>query len=209
MSWLRDLHEQNVRYQVLKAAGFNSADFKALNLPIQISKGSILEVYKRLKAVVHIITAVGKEEAGVSMTDIHAHREFKLTHQDLLSEVSPNVSDFYHERRHNSDFTEGIDFKGIVSYAYVYHQALESERDRVVVRKGTRFSIMNVTGQPLLPGTPSEENKTDATGSSAKAPENNGVEEHKRSTTPGKRVQLTTPDKTAVDRSGALDEEPI
>lgn len=209
MSWLRDLHEQNVRYQVLKAAGFNSNDFKALNLPIQLSKGSVLEVYKRLKAVVHIIVNAGKEESNnMSLADMTvAHREFKLTHQDLLSEVSPTMSDFYSERRHNSDFTEGIDFKGVVSYAYVYHQALESERDKVVVRKGTRFSILNVTGQPNLSATPSEENKTDAS-NSAKGLDQ-GVEEHKRSSNPGRRVQLTTPDKVTVDRAGALDEEPI
>eukprot|EP00599_Poterioochromonas_sp_BG-1_P017423 CAMPEP_0173166392 /NCGR_PEP_ID=MMETSP1105-20130129/21982_1 /TAXON_ID=2985 /ORGANISM="Ochromonas sp., Strain BG-1" /LENGTH=1214 /DNA_ID=CAMNT_0014087617 /DNA_START=42 /DNA_END=3687 /DNA_ORIENTATION=- len=141
ISWLRDLNDQNSRYNSLISASkgvgkgvdlknaaitagasssttteFQDTDFQALNLPILLAKGSIKEMVKRLKHIVEFISEKHEDRTTV-------------TNSKLLREFFPHVADYYEDIRHHSDFTEGIDIGGVVSYAYAYHSALKELKE--------------------------------------------------------------------------------
>ncbi|RYG69087.1 hypothetical protein EON64_03605, partial [archaeon] len=204
MSWLRDIHEQNARFEMLRASGFTPADFKALNLPVQLSKGSVVEVYRRMKLVIELIlSAAGMEgQQREHAEEGEGSRRFSLTLQDFLNQTYPNMADFYADKRLNSDFTEGIDFDGVVSYAFVYHQALELERERALAAKRGRVGSSTTAGNmgSLLDDSRAVDT-TDVTVSVDR-----GVEEQKQQGTNGVFV---TPVKSNNRDSLHLDEDPI
>lgn len=149
-TWLRTIYEQNLRYSHLAKENFTERDFSNLYLPISLSLGYVSEIYKRLLSMLSALRqahekkqnkpADSKEVAlkrplstGVSAFQLKKQAsEYASSgslacaamHKDFLTMFYGDLASEYDVRRLQSDFTEGLEISGVVSYAFVYHQCL-------------------------------------------------------------------------------------
>lgn len=119
-SWLRDLYDQNRRYMALKSAGLTNDDFENLNFPFKLPAGVTVELRKRLMKLSNLLRPKRVEKSGELLEYV--------THHQILEALYPSMSNYYRKARLNSDFRDQVDVSGLVSYAYVYHEAIDSER---------------------------------------------------------------------------------
>jgi myosin heavy subunit len=125
-SWLRDLYDQNRRYLALKSAGLTDEDFANLNFPFKLPPGVTIELRKRLVKLSNILRLNRVEKSG-GVSEFSQY----VTHHQVLEALYPMISGYYRKARLNSDFTQHVDFSGVVSYAYVYHECIDNERQTV------------------------------------------------------------------------------
>eukprot|EP01040_Poterioochromonas_malhamensis_P010041 gene10041-10914_t len=134
-AWLRDLSDQNRRFAGLKSAGLTPEDFNNLHVPLMLPACCSVEMRKRLNRISRLLRYGNAEREGGIATNY-------ITLSKLLETLFPPIGDYYREFRHSSDFTQHLEEKednGVVSYAYMYHQALDSERRVGVQKKGSVF----------------------------------------------------------------------
>lgn len=107
-TWIRELYLQNKRYGHLKAAGFSSADFDLLHIPMQLPQGIISSMNDTLKEVRKMLLFIDDNEVAVANT--------VPTHSELLSKFYPELAAFYAQKRpsYMSEKTQSLDeLKGI------------------------------------------------------------------------------------------------
>lgn len=92
-TWIRELYLQNKRYGHLKAAGFSSADFDLLHIPMQLPQGIISSMNDTLKEVRKMLLFIddGNNEVAAATT--------VPTHSELLSKFYPELAAFYAQKR--------------------------------------------------------------------------------------------------------------
>ena len=128
-TWLRELYEQNERFAELKSAGFKEEDFQALQLPIVLTEGSSLEIYRRLHLICEMLQQPHPYEAELLKQGKHIHH---VSLQMVLETIYPELASFYLRARSDTDFQQGSeDFAGVVSYAYAYHSSLDEEKQKL------------------------------------------------------------------------------
>jgi myosin heavy subunit len=139
-SWLRDLYDQNRRYAALKTAGVTPEDFTQLHVPLLLPAGATIEMRRRLNRICRLLRTTTAEREGHVATSY-------VTVSQIVETLFPPIGEYYLNARHSSDFTENAeDVDGVVSYAYMYHQALDSEKRGKNQGKSTATRKVSVGG---------------------------------------------------------------
>jgi ankyrin repeat protein/tetratricopeptide (TPR) repeat protein len=80
--WLRDLYEQNQRYEALRKVGFTDRDLQALKLPIKLPKICAVTLYRRFLLLQEILA-----------------ENRSATHSTILRAFYPAISEYYQLKR--------------------------------------------------------------------------------------------------------------
>ena len=108
--WLFSLAEKNAEYDKLKSAGFTEQDFRELKLPINLIPHTASGVYQKLKAIQHKLRAAPK-----------------VTYQELLEELYPDVGRFYRDVREKHGTPEKCN-----EYLYALRATTREEENKIL-----------------------------------------------------------------------------
>jgi hypothetical protein len=116
-SWLREMFEQNHKYEKLRNCGFNDGDLSRLNLPIRVAARSACWMYQQLLAIKDLI----------AMDD-------DITHSQLLTGLHPAMGTYYAAARRDESPT--ADRNSIGGLALKRGMALSATRDSSAAGSG-------------------------------------------------------------------------
>lgn len=100
---------------------------------------SSLQVRERLKKGTELFVMMHKRRQGLGQAASTDENEVKqddteegnndkatvVTHTDCLNALYPELNEFYLHHRQDGDFREHTDQRGIISYAWIYHEAID------------------------------------------------------------------------------------